>query len=171
MEEFWEVYDKFRRKTGRTIKRNSEERLKNGEYHLVVTGIIVNSNNQILISKRTNKKTLYPNLWECSGGSAKVGESSHYAIKREIYEELGIYFKENEGEFLGTIQQNDYFRDVWKFCKNIEEEQIEFNEIEVSDVKWVTEDEYKDMYQKGQIVPTGNTIIDLLKKERECEER
>mgnify|MGYP003367705771 CR=1 FL=1 len=33
MEEIWEVYDKFREKTGKVIQRNSNERLKDGEYN------------------------------------------------------------------------------------------------------------------------------------------
>ena len=45
MEEIWEVYDKFREKTGKVIQRNSNERLKDGEYHLVITGIIQNTKN------------------------------------------------------------------------------------------------------------------------------
>ena len=76
MEEYWEVYDKYRRKTGRIIKRDSNDRLKDGEYHLVITGIIQNYNNQILITKRNENKKVYPGLWECTGGSVKVGESS-----------------------------------------------------------------------------------------------
>ncbi len=47
MEEFWNVYDKFRNKTDKIIKRDSEERLKDGEYHIVITGIIQNSRNHI----------------------------------------------------------------------------------------------------------------------------
>lgn len=34
MEEFWNVYDKFRNKTDKIIKRDSDEWLKEGEYTL-----------------------------------------------------------------------------------------------------------------------------------------
>ena len=76
MSEYWDVYDKFRNRTNKTIQRDSDERLKNGEYHIVVTGIVENSNKQILITRRNKNKKLYPGLWECTGGSAKAGESS-----------------------------------------------------------------------------------------------
>ena len=56
MEELWYVYDRFKRKTGKIIKRDSEERLQDGEYHLVVTGILNNSENKILISRRSPRK-------------------------------------------------------------------------------------------------------------------
>lgn len=105
MSEYWDVYDKFRNRTNKIIQRDSAERLKNGEYHIVVTGIIENSNKQILITRRNKSKKLYPGLWECTGGSAKTGESSIDAIIREIKEEIGIEFIQEEGKFLGTIQK------------------------------------------------------------------
>lgn len=43
MEEYWNVYDKYRNKMDKIIKRDSDERLKDGEYHIVITGIIQNS--------------------------------------------------------------------------------------------------------------------------------
>ena len=58
MEEYWDVYDRFRRKTGKIIKRDSDQWLQDGEYHIVVTGIIENANNQILISRRKDDKKL-----------------------------------------------------------------------------------------------------------------
>ena len=169
MEELWDVYDKYKRKIGKIVKRNSSQRLQKGEFHLVATGVIVNSNKEILISRRNPKKKLYPNLWECNGGSVIHGENSLLAAIREIQEEIGIELKISEGIFLGTVQQNDYFRDVWKFVKNIELSSIQFNDGEAVEVKWVTEDEYKEMYKKGEIIPTGECIIRLLKKEREWE--
>lgn len=80
MSEYWDVYDKFRNRTNKIIQRDSSELLKNGEYHIVVTGIVENSNKQILITRRNKNKKLCPGLWECTGGSAKAGESSKDAI-------------------------------------------------------------------------------------------
>ncbi len=168
MDEFWIVYDRFRNKTGKIIKRNFNERLQLGEYHLVTTAVIMN-NNKILISRRNPNKVLYPNLWECAGGSVIVGENSLMAAIREVYEEIGISLKAEEGKFLGTVQQNDYFRDVWKFVKDIDIDSLNFNDGEVTEAKWVTEEEYMQMYLKQKIIPTGECIINLLKKERECE--
>lgn len=169
MEELWYVYDRFKRKTGKIIKRDSEERLQDGEYHLVVTGILNNSENKILISRRSPRKKLYPNLWECTSGSVKLGETSIEAIKREIYEEIGIDLVRDKGRYLGTIQQNDYFREIWLFSKNIEDGEIFFNDKEVVEVKWVTKEKYREMYKKNEIVPTGEAILNLLDREREDE--
>ena len=61
MSEYWDVYDKFRNRTNKTIQRDSDERLKNGEYHIVVTGIVENSNKQILITRRNKNKNKLSN--------------------------------------------------------------------------------------------------------------
>ena len=58
MSEYWDVYDKFRNRTNKIIQRDSAERLKIGEYHIVVTGIIENSNKQILITRRNKNKNI-----------------------------------------------------------------------------------------------------------------
>ena len=169
MGELWEVYDRFKRKTGKIIERDSEERLQDGEYHLVVTGVIMNSKKQILISRRNPDKLLYPNLWECTGGSVKKGENSLEAVKREIEEEIGVNLEKIKGTLLGTVMQNDYFRDIWLFNKEVNKEEISFNDEEVVDIKWVTEDEYLNMCESGKIVPTGKVVVNLLEKERESE--
>ena len=66
MAEFWDIYDKNKNKTGRVAERDVYK-FKEGEYHIVVTGIIVNSKNEILISKRAEFKK-YGGMWECNGG-------------------------------------------------------------------------------------------------------
>lgn len=169
MSEYWDVYDKFRNRTNKIIQRDSAERLKIGEYHIVVTGIIENSNKQILITRRNKNKKLYPGLWECTGGSAKTGESSIDAIIREIKEEIGIEFIHEEGKFLGTIQKKNYFRDVWKFKRDISKKDIYYNDGEVIDSKWVSLDEYVGLYNKGEVAPSGDFVIKML-KEKELEE-
>ena len=84
------------------------------------------------------------------------------AAIREINEEIGITLKYDEAQFLGTIQKENYFRDIWKFKKNIKDDEIKFNDGEVTNVKWVTLNEYKDLYEKKIIVPSGDFVIKFL---------
>lgn len=80
MPELWDIYDENKNKTGKTAIRDVTI-LQKGEYHIVVTGIILNSKNEILISKRAmNKK--FGGMWECNGGSILAGETSKEGIKR-----------------------------------------------------------------------------------------
>ena len=109
MPELWDIYDENKNKTGRTAIRDVTI-LQKGEYHIVVTGIILNYKNEILISKRAmNKK--FGGMWECNGGSILAGETSKEGILRELKEELGVIFKPEE--------ISGYIRDTSKFWNNV----------------------------------------------------
>ena len=90
MPEMWDIYDINKNKIGKQVQRNSYQ-FKKGEYHIVVTAIIMNSKNEILISKRAAYKK-FGLMWECNGGSILAGETSLEGVLREIKEELGIEF-------------------------------------------------------------------------------
>lgn len=96
MSEFWDIYDKDRKLTGRTVERGKP--MGRDEYHIVVNVWIRNSKGQWLISKRTANKH-FPLLWEPTGGSAVAGESSFDAALRETREELGVELDPEKGEF------------------------------------------------------------------------
>ena len=100
MGELWDIYDRNKQKTGKTAERGVYQ-FKEGEYHIVVTGIILNSKNEILISKRAEFKK-YGGMWECNGGSILAGETSLQGIIRELKEELGIQFAEKEAVYTYT---------------------------------------------------------------------
>ena len=60
-----------------------------GEYHIVVSAWIRNSEGMIFVQKRHTLKP-HPNLWKCPGGSILERESSFDGIIREVEEEIGI---------------------------------------------------------------------------------
>ena len=87
--EFWDIYDKDKKPTGRTMKRN-DWTLKDDEYHLTVLGVIRRSDGKFLITKRVMTKAWAPGWWEVSGGAAQAGEASYDAVLREVKEETGL---------------------------------------------------------------------------------
>lgn len=154
MAELWDIYDINRKKTGRTAERDVYQ-LKEGEYHLVVTGIIMNSKNEILISKRAEYKK-FGLMWECNCGSAIAGETSLEAIIRELKEELGIEFSKKEAIFLKEVRRDEPppdFKDLWLFRRDIDIRDITFPDGESIDAKWVTIDEFLKMYENKEIIP------------------
>lgn len=162
MGELWDIYDINRKKTGRTAERDVYE-FKEGEYHIVVTGIILNSRNEILITKRASFKK-YGGLWECNSGSVLAGETSLEGILRELKEELGISFNKNDAIFLKEVERDKAvpdFKDLWIFKKDIDINEISFPDGEATAAKWVTIEEFVQMYEKNKIVPT----IDFGKEE------
>lgn len=56
----------------------------------ISVGIILNQNNQVLISQRQNSQHL-TGYWEFPGGKLQPGESFKLALRRELYEEIGIH--------------------------------------------------------------------------------
>ena len=157
MAELWDIYDINRKKTGRTAERDVYQ-FKRGEYHVVVTGIIMNSKNEILISKRAKHKK-YGLLWECNSGSILAGETSLEGIIRELKEELGIEFSKKEAIFLKEIRRDKTppdFKDLWLFRRNIELKDITFSDGEVIEAKWITIQDFIKMIENKEIIPTND---------------
>lgn len=155
MIELWDIYDINRKKTGKTAERDVYQ-LKEGEYHIVVTGIIMNSKNEILISKRAPHKK-YGLMWECNSGSILSGETSLEGVIRELKEEMGIEFSKKEAIFLKEIRRDKTphdFKDIWLFRRNVNLNDIKFLDGEVIDAKWVTIQDFMKMIENKEIVPT-----------------
>ena len=165
MAELWDIYDKNKKKIGKTAERDVYQ-FKKGEYHIVVTGIIINSKNEILVTRRAEHKK-FGLMWECNGGSILAGETSLEGIIRELKEELGIEFSKKEAIFLKEIRRDKIppdFKDIWLFKKDIDEREIIFPDGEAIDAKWVTIDEFIQMYKNKEIVPTVDFGIDEYNK-------
>lgn len=72
----------------------------------VINIMIINSENKIIVPKRSGNRRLFPNCYDCSvGGHVSSGETYEEAAYRELEEELGIsnvkleeigYFKPSE---------------------------------------------------------------------------
>ena len=165
MAELWDIYDKNKNKTGRTAERDNYQ-FEEGEYHIVVTGIIMNSKNEILITKRAEHKK-FGLMWECNGGSILAGETSLQGVIRELKEELGLEFTPEEAIFLKEIRRDKVppdFKDLWLFRKDVEIKDITFPDKESVDAKWVTIEEFMEMCNKNEIVPTIDFGIEEYKE-------
>ena len=159
MAEFWDIYDINRNKTGRLAERGVYE-FKEGEYHVVSVALIINSKNEILITKRAKTKKSDPLKWELTGGSIVAGETSLQGILREIKEEIGLTFTEKEAIFLKEIRKDKTppdFKDIWLFKKDVKIKDIKFADGEATEAKWVTIEQFLQMKENKETV----TTIDL----------
>lgn len=60
----------------------------------------------IYFQQRSYKKKDFPGLYDISAaGHLNVGEDPYFAVKREIYEEIGINMEEENLKFIGTIKE------------------------------------------------------------------
>lgn len=161
MGELWDLYDINRNKTGRTAQRGADN-LKEREYHIVANAVILNSKNEILLSKRAAHKE-FGLMWECSGGSVLAGETSLEGILREVREELGLVFSKDDAIHLKEIRRDKIppaFKDLWLFRKNVDLKDITLPDSEAIDAKWVSIDEFMEMYQNKEIIPTVDFEIE-----------
>lgn len=155
MAELWDIYDENKIKTGRTAERDVYQ-FKEGEYHIVVIGIIINSKNEMLVTKRAPHKK-FGLMWEFSGGSILAGETGLDGIVRELKEELGIEFSKKEAVFFKEIKREKApanFKELWMFRKDIELKDIIFPDGEAIDAKWITIEEFSELYSNKKFVPT-----------------
>lgn len=104
--EFWDIYDKDKKPTGRTMKKN-DWILKDGEYHLSVLGVIHRPDGRFLITQRVMTKAWAPGWWEVSGGAAQAGESSFTAVCREVKEEVGLDVSQCPGGLAYTYHREN----------------------------------------------------------------
>ena len=152
--ELWDIYDKDKKPTGRTMVRN-DFTLKDGEYHLTALGVISRPDGKILITKRKMNKCWAPGWWEVSGGGVMAGETSKDAVIRELKEETGLdvsgcgngylftYKRENPGE------GDNYFVDVYRFTLDFDESDVHPQESETDGFMLATPDEIKQLGEQG----------------------
>ncbi|KLE16008.1 NUDIX hydrolase [Clostridium sp. C8] len=165
MMELWDIYDKNRLLTGRTIERGNK--LKKGDFHLVVHVCIFNSKNEMLIQQRQPWKEGWPNMWDITvGGSALAGEDSIEAAERETLEEIGYKINlSNERPFF-TINFEVGFDDYYLVEKEIDIESLTLQYEEVKAVKWASREEVLQLIEEGKFINYwfSNNLFDMRKQ-------
>ena len=79
--EQWDIYDRERRLTGRTMKKN-DWILQDGEYHLTVLGVVRNTDGRFLITRRVLTKAWAAGWWVLAGvgGQLPYFDSINFVI-------------------------------------------------------------------------------------------
>lgn len=165
MPEYWDILDAEGNKTGRLHERGTP--MQPGEYMLCVHIWKHNGRGQWLIDKRAPRGSRLDNMWETTGGAAQAGDDSLTAALRETREELGItldpakgeFFKREayhgEGESPNRIGGYHFFVDVWVFEHDCPIEDLVLQEGEVTEARWATADEIREMMRAGTFLKEG----------------
>lgn len=149
-DELWDVYDENRQLTGRTHRRG--DMMPKDDYHLVVHVWLQNSRGEYLITKRTPNKG-FPNMWECTGGSALLGDDSLTAAIREVKEETGLTVLPKNGKCVMSFRREESFVDIWLFKQEFDIKDVIYQPYETCGAKYTTMDEILAMKQAGTFVP------------------
>ncbi len=152
--ELWDIYDKDKKQTGRTMKRN-DWCLQDGEYHLTVLGVVCRPDGKFLITKRVMTKAWAPGWWEVSGGAVMAGETSEEAVKREVLEETGLDVSNAEGGYVFSYKRenpgegDNYFVDIYRFVMDFDESQVKPQEAETDGFMLATVEEIQAFAAQG----------------------
>ncbi|XP_027181400.1 nudix hydrolase 3 [Coffea eugenioides] len=159
-EEYLDVLTKTRAKTGISKPRGDVHR--DGDYHGAVhVWIYSESTHELLLQQRADCKDSWPGLWDISSaGHISAGDSSLFSAMRELHEELGILLPKDAFELIFVFLQecvinggtfiNNEFNDVYVVTTldPIPLEAFTLQESEVSAVKYLSVEEYRDLLAK-----------------------
>lgn len=158
--ERWELLDSMGNPTGESMIRG--EKLKNGQYHLVVHIWIVDSTGRLLIQKRAPHLKLMPGVWAVTGGSAILGEDGQTAARRELREELGIMTQPGEMLHMGRLRRRNSFCDMWLLKSDVAAEQLTLQAEEVARAQWVSWGKLMDMVNRRTFHNYGREYFDFV---------
>ena len=89
-----------------------------------------------------NKK-YFPGYWEVIGGNLEFGEDFTDCVSREVKEEINCNIKSLTHLHSRTMYLNDLMYITVAYYGEILEEPV-FNKNEISEIKWITENEMDD---------------------------
>lgn len=170
--EVWNLYTQDRKLTNETHVRGIE--IPDNRYHLVVHVWLKNPEGKYLLTQRAANRKRLPMVWECTCGSALLGESSLQSAIREVTEEIGIeidpqtdsgavHYSCIRKSFLGK-KYNDIL-DVWVFETSKEPDLLSASTDEVAATKWLTVSEIHTLWQSGEMNPEMEYFFSVINKE------
>ena len=165
--ELWEVLDEAGNPTGEIMGKYDKKVFeKRGMYHLGTDVWIINSEDKILIQKRSEQKRLEPNVWAMTGGSVILGEKSPETIVREAKEELNIDINPNDLKLITKFRTGNVWIDTYILKCDYDISKMKFQENEVSEAKWATWQEIDELVKNGQFIKNRwEFVSDFIKKE------
>lgn len=146
MAELRDLYDINSNKTDKTYRKG--DLIPDGYYPMVVMVVIRNSKGEFLMQKRVESKG---GDWGVTGGHPKSGETPIEGIITEVKEELGLDFSnENFIEYDYGCDGKDCYK-MYFITKDININDITIQQEELSEVRWFTMDELKNMVISGEL--------------------
>ncbi|MCR5819698.1 MAG: NUDIX domain-containing protein [Bacteroidaceae bacterium] len=149
--ELFPLVDEEGRVTGSATRRECH----NGSMllHPVVHLHIFNSSGEIYLQKRPEWKDIQPGKWDTAvGGHIDIGETPELALKREVYEELGI--TDFKSEFIGKyVFESSRERELVYVNKTTYDGAITPSTEELDGGRFWTIQEIRESIDKGILTP------------------
>ena len=158
MEEIFDIYTRDWERLG-TKEKSICHSENPGFYHKPVWIRIINSKNEILVQKRAATKKNHPNkrcMW-ASGHVLAWETITEWAI-REVYEELGVQTKEEDYKIICEyiVDETWEIAQIYLLKLDLDINEFKLQEEEVAEVKWLTYDEFKELFNSKDFVEHSN---------------
>jgi len=149
--EAFDILDREGSPTG--IRARRGDVLSKGQYYMGAHAYIHNSKGEFLLQQRSKNKNFLPLGWDIHMGHVMAGETSESAIKREIYEEIGV--KVHHVSFYKRMVWDKYNHiiDVYVLEADIDLSKLVLEKSEVEDVKYVSKNEMIDLIRQMDYRP------------------
>ncbi len=121
--------------------------------HNEIACFIINSNNEILLQKRSMNKRFNPGKWGLCAGHVDSGESLEDATLREIKEEIGLDFDKSElhsfsEREINIREKNSHIAYFYYIKADFDINECTIQEEELSEVKWFNVDYLIELVEK-----------------------
>ncbi|KFX54913.1 NUDIX domain-containing protein [Clostridium botulinum] len=164
MDELLDIYDKNGKKTGVIKKRG--DKLQEGEFNFAIELWVINSKNEILIQKRAACRKVLPNIWGMTTGYIKSGEDTQSGCIREAKEEIDLEILKEDLNLICNLTHGNTMWDVFAVKKSYDISRAILQKEEVSEIRWVSINEFKEMINNGKAFKYSE-IYDILNKIQE----
>lgn len=145
--ELIDIYDENNNYLGFALERTETHDKNLWHYH--VSAWIMNYEGKILLQQRALTKKKNPGVWSKTGGHVNSGESCNQAIKREVFEEIGLKIIEEEINniefFKSTNPSEHYFSYGYLFYTDLKENEFVLQKEEVNAVKYYSIEELEEI--------------------------
>ena len=151
--ELWDILDENGNFTGLVLEKEDKRTWEENSYHQGVDAWIINSENKILIQKRSSIKKREPNVWSMTvGGSVIKGEKILEALNREANEELGIDLNLDSATKIQRYKLPNLWLDVYLIKQDVNIDKLKLRPEEVSEIKFASFDEVENIYKNNMFM-------------------
>lgn len=148
--ELIDIYDENNNYLGYSLDRKEAHEKNLWHYH--VSAWIMNYDGKVLLQQRSFNTRKNPGKWSKTGGHVDAGETCEEAIRREVFEEIGLTVKDDEINnveiFKSTNPSENYFSYGYIFLTNMGEENFKIQKEEVNAVKYYSIEELEEIRKK-----------------------
>lgn len=145
-EELLQVFDEKKNMLNESIGRSLKKTLTNGKHFMIIL-IFIENEGKFLIQKSSKEKG---SEYATTGGHVTYLDDGFITCKKEVSEELGIQLKDDEIEYIDTIDYKNCFCEIYYSSKYININELKLQEEEVESVNWFSKKEIENLINNNQ---------------------